>query len=72
LRLDGGEIALTARAGDVALRANDDVRVHGEQILLNCDRDAPVPAWVPRPPAPTMPPTAEDGDPDVLRDLAKG
>ena len=72
MRLEGGDVVVTARAGDVALHANDDVRVRGEQILLNCDRDAPLPAWVPQLPGPTLPPVTEDGDPDVLRDLAKG
>lgn len=72
-RATAAEIVLTARAGDVAIRANDDVSVHGEQILLNCDRDPPVPAWLPRPPAveTTLPASPEYGDPAVLRDLAK-
>ncbi len=72
-RATAAEIALTARAGDVAIRANDDVSVHGEQILLNCDRDPPIPAWLPLPPAVeiTLPASSEHGDPGVLRDLAE-
>ncbi len=73
LRATASEVALTARAGDVTIRANDDVSVHGEQVLLNCDRDPPVPAWLPRRPAieTTLPASAEHGDPGVLGDLAE-
>jgi hypothetical protein len=73
LRATASEVALTARSGDVAIRANDDVSVHGEQVLLNCDRDPPIPAWLPRPPAieTTLPASSEHGDPEVLADLAE-
>jgi hypothetical protein len=43
------DVALTARSGGVAIRANDDVAVNGEQVLLNCDRDPPAPSWLPSP-----------------------
>ena len=60
------EIVLTARSGGVAIRANDDVAVAGEQILLNCDRESPPPGWVP-PGHATVPVTNRHGDPEVLR-----
>jgi len=73
LRATGSEVALTARQGDVAIRANDDVSVRGEQVLLNCDRDPPVPSWLPRPEAAeaTLPASSEQGDPGVLRALTE-
>ncbi|HXJ19462.1 MAG TPA: hypothetical protein VMT03_04445 [Polyangia bacterium] len=46
-----GEVAVTARTGGVAIRANDDVALNGEQVLLNCDRDPPLPSWLPGPAA---------------------
>jgi hypothetical protein len=73
LRATASEVSLTARAGGVAIRANDDVSVHGEQVLLNCDRDPPVPTWLPRSSTVevTVPASAEHGDLGVLRDLAE-
>lgn len=50
--VQAGEVAVAARTGGVAIRANDDVAVDGEQILLNCDRDPPLPSWLPQPTAP--------------------
>jgi hypothetical protein len=69
--VDASEIALTARTGNVNIRANDDVAMNGEQILLNCDRDPPLPGWLPQPTLPeaTLPAKQQDGDPDVLRAL---
>ena len=32
--------------GDLTLIANDDVRARGERVLLNCDREDDVPAWM--------------------------
>ena len=71
VRASGAEVALTARSGGVAIRANDDVALSGEQILLNCDRDPPLPGWVPqpRPEETTVPATDRHGDPEVLRVL---
>ena len=46
--VQAGEVAVTARTGGVAIRANDDVAVNGEQVLLNCERDPPLPSWLPQ------------------------
>ena len=32
--------------GDLTLSAHDDVRATGERVLLNCDREDEVPAWM--------------------------
>lgn len=44
---EGSEIEMVARTGDVRMRANDDVQLLGEQVLLNCEREQPLPAWIP-------------------------
>jgi hypothetical protein len=35
--LEGSDLALVASRGDVRVRANDDVRLDGERVLMNCD-----------------------------------
>jgi hypothetical protein len=69
-RTTAAEVAVTARSGSVAIRANDDVALNGEQVLLNCDRDPPLPGWLPQPPPPeaVLRAKQQDGEPDVLRD----
>ncbi len=64
---EAAEVAITARDADVQIRANDDVRVHGEQVLLNCDEDAALPDWLPQPapPAALLPRRDADGDLDL-------
>lgn len=42
----GAAVAVEARTGRVVARANDDVQLLGEQILLNCDRTPELPDWV--------------------------
>ena len=37
LALRAREHAVTATLGDVRLRANDDVRLNGERVLMNCE-----------------------------------
>ena len=39
-------VEVEARTGRIVARANDDVQLLGEQILLNCDRSPAVPDWV--------------------------
>jgi len=46
LTASGAAVAVEAREGRVVARANDDVQLLGEQILLNCDRTPEVPDWV--------------------------
>ena len=68
LRAEGREVAVHARRGSAVVEASDDVQLLGEQVLLNCDRPAPLPAWV----APALPPERtiarqdEGGDADLL------
>jgi hypothetical protein len=42
----GAAVAVEAREGRVVARANDDVQLLGEQVLLNCDRAPEIPDWV--------------------------
>jgi len=46
LTASGAAVAVEAREGRVVARANDDVQLLGEQVLLNCDRTPEVPDWV--------------------------
>jgi hypothetical protein len=39
-------VELEARTGRIVARANDDVQLLGEEVLLNCDRTPPIPSWV--------------------------
>ena len=39
-------VGVEARSGRIVARANDDVQLLGEQILLNCDRAPAIPEWV--------------------------
>ena len=66
-------IALEAARGGVTVRANDDVKLLGEQILLNCEREPPMPAWVPvaRGPDATAAPRVITGDADLARAVFK-
>jgi hypothetical protein len=67
LELEARCVSVEATAGDVRLRANDDVQVLGEQILLNCERSEPLPGWVPAAAAEvTLPIRNEQGDLDLL------
>jgi hypothetical protein len=49
--IDAGRVQMDARIGGVRVSANDNVQLLGEQVLLNCDHHAAVPAWVPLAPA---------------------
>lgn len=67
VRVEGRAVDVVAQRGNVTLKANDDVQCLGEQVLLNCDRTPPVPAWVPAvawpaPPTPTVDRVGESGD----------
>jgi hypothetical protein len=69
--VQAAEISLHAQAGSVVIEANDDVALRGEQILLNCDRDDEIPGWVPQGPELTLPPSAQQGDVELLLDAVK-
>ncbi len=65
------QVTVEATRGNVLMRANDDVQLLGEQILLNCDRDPPLPPWIPAAAAPYIPPqtlplAGESGDAALL------
>ena len=45
LALDGRHVQVEATPGAVRVLANDDVQLCGENVLLNCDREPPLPAW---------------------------
>jgi len=68
LRAEGREIALRATHGSAVVDASDDVQLLGEQVLLNCDRPAPLPAWVTVAPAPehTVARQDEGGDAELF------
>jgi hypothetical protein len=46
LRASASAVGLEARDGRVVARANDEVQLLGEQILLNCERSTEIPDWV--------------------------
>jgi hypothetical protein len=70
-RLEAEEIAIEARSGDVRVRANDDVQLLGEQVLLNCERQPVLPTWLPLPSAApaTLPPQDTVGAPELFESL---
>jgi hypothetical protein len=76
------DAALTATEGDVAITANDDVKVNGERVLLNSDGDVRVPGWMKaqlaaklgaaRAEPATVAASDVSGDEDLLRAFDKG
>jgi hypothetical protein len=71
LRCRASEATVDASPGAVRLRANDDVQLLGELVLLNCDRLPPMPDWVPpqRHQPSSLPPTSVLGDPEIIAAL---
>lgn len=71
LRAQGRRLELEATHGSARVRANDDVQLLGEQVLLNCDRPLPTPQWVLPASLPEPSLAAEDasGDDELLRAL---
>ncbi|MFV8755111.1 hypothetical protein ACNOYE_31575 [Nannocystaceae bacterium ST9] len=71
LRCRSSETTIESSPGAVRLKANDDVQLLGELILLNCDRLPPMPDWVPptRHQPSSLPPNAVLGDPEVVAAL---
>jgi hypothetical protein len=70
VRAEGRTVDVQATHGGARIKANDDVQLLGENVLLNCDRSAPVPAWAVRaqlPPSPSVPVEHASGDAELLR-----
>ena len=44
--IEAPDASLHATEGDLSLRANDDVKINGERVLLNSDGDLRVPEWM--------------------------
>ncbi|HWL85334.1 MAG TPA: hypothetical protein VNO21_06005 [Polyangiaceae bacterium] len=73
------DVVVEATKGNLDLRANDFVRVVGEQIRLNCDRPEEIPEWMQKmlearflhAPAekPTVPATEVTGDTDLVAEF---
>jgi hypothetical protein len=72
-RIEAEALTVDASPGAVRLRANDDVQLLGEQVLLNCDRTPPMPSWVPpgRDQLAALPPAPTSGDADVLAEMVR-
>lgn len=66
------DLELDATLGAIRLRANDDVQLLGENVLLNCERPQPLPDWtcahVPAPMS-SLPPQPYSGDPQLIRSI---
>ena len=70
LQAAGRRVDVEATHGSARVRANDDVQLLGENVLLNCEGPNPeVPSWAaasPSPPVPSLPPATASGDTDLL------
>lgn len=68
-RIEASRVSVHATRGDVALKANDDVQLKGELILLNTDRPEPQPDWMRDAVAPQNPLPVESisGDRELAR-----
>jgi hypothetical protein len=65
--VEGSAVTVKARTGMAKVHANDDVQLMGEQVLLNCERQATMPSWVHTAPAPALLSRNEaDGDAELL------
>jgi hypothetical protein len=70
--LDARRVEINASPGAISLRANDEVQLLGEMILLNSERPTPLPAWLEHRIAAEIeliPTENESGDPAVIDDL---
>ncbi len=71
--IQAGDVRVHASPGGVQLRANDDVQLLGEGILLNCDRPAtPPPTRSPavHPAPPRVPASRASGDAEIVEHLS--
>ncbi|WP_394844460.1 hypothetical protein LZC95_46325 [Pendulispora brunnea] len=71
MNIAASALEMKAHVGNVTVRANDDVQLLGEQVLLNCDREPPIPPWVPVRTGPEQLLAREDqtGDVELLNAL---
>lgn len=70
--LDAHAVKIGARVGAAVIQANDDVQLLGEQVLLNCDRQPPMPQWVQSAAPPEhVPLAASSGDAPLLATLQR-
>ena len=72
-RIEGREVDVASRAGDVRIHANDDVKLTGELVLLNCDRAEPEPTWTGSmtAPVPSIPVESMSGSIELARIFEK-
>lgn len=72
MHAEGRRMQLEATHGSVRVRANDDIQLLGENVLLNCDKEVhPMPAWAlpaPVPPEPSVPVQQVSGDEALVLD----
>jgi hypothetical protein len=70
VRAQGRRVDVEATHGTARIRANDDVQLLGENVLLNCERQPPMPEWalpVPFVPGPSLPVEEVSGDAELLQ-----
>jgi hypothetical protein len=75
LRTQGRRVEVEATHGSARVVANDDVQLLGENVLLNCEPQPPMPQWafpVPSLPEPSLPAEEASGDADLLQALKEG
>ena len=72
-RLSGRHVEVEATPGAIRMKANDEVQLLGEMILLNCDHPSTLPqtpSWAqPEQSLPALPAEASCGDADVVAEL---
>lgn len=66
------DVEIDANPGAIRLRANDDVQLLGENVLLNCERPKPLPEWTQAHlpfSMPSLAPRSYDGDPQLVNEM---
>jgi hypothetical protein len=71
-RISARNVDVVAEPGGVRLKANDDVQLLGENVLLNCDRPKPLPEWTQKRIRTelTLPPEQQSGDAELIELLS--
>lgn len=72
-RVEAASVQVEARLGAARVQANDEVQLLGEMVLLNCDREQPLPGWVPVavPAERTLPAESVSGSAGLAAELAR-